>query len=68
MFMGAMLCLLPVNFSATKTGLLMTIIYAGVIYTLSLLVLKAIGKEDLKLILPKNNKPSATVLENKEIL
>ncbi|MFA7701988.1 MAG: flippase, partial [Patescibacteria group bacterium] len=63
--MGGALYLLPANFSANKLGLLITIIIATIVYVSALLIFKAISREDLKLLLPKNNKPNLTVLENK---
>ncbi len=61
--MGGIICLLPSGLSANKLGLLTTIMVAALAYVLALLALKAIGRDDLKLLLPQANKPSATVLD-----
>ncbi|MEI7619980.1 MAG: flippase [Candidatus Falkowbacteria bacterium] len=63
LIMGVAMYLLPGSFYTNKLGLLVIITIAAVTYGLALLVLKAINKDDLKLILPKSTKPNTTVLE-----
>lgn len=63
--MGGFMFLFPPNFGTSKLGLMIMIVSAMAIYGLALLALKAVGKEDIKLLLPQSTKPSTTVLENK---
>lgn len=63
LIMGGVMYVLPNNFYSNKLGLLSIMIIAATSYGLALLALKAINKNDLKLILPKSTKPNTTVLE-----
>ncbi|PIT94343.1 hypothetical protein COT98_04145 [Candidatus Falkowbacteria bacterium CG10_big_fil_rev_8_21_14_0_10_39_9] len=61
--MGGIICLLPAGLSANKLGLLVTIIVAALAYLIALIALKAISRDDLKLLLPQTNKSSVPVLD-----
>ncbi len=63
--MSAFLYLINPPFYSHTIGLLLTIAGATVIYGLALLALKAISKDDLKLLRPRPGNPGAPILENK---
>lgn len=63
--MGGVMYLFPANFSSNKLGLGLILIAAIVTYGLAILALKAVNREDLRLLMPKTTKPNITVLENK---